>query len=324
MGAGINGIVFAMAWSPYGSLFVGGAFLGAGGAPAYNIAEWQANWGCNGTWCPLKEGVGVDGNPATGSVTALTAGEAHLYVGGNFTNAGSHPSTHFAVWGMRPRLGVAAHLQGVFHLLSESMFTSLRDDGLLPLTQPYHSAPWSYEGEEAVTTMPAGVVDWVLLEARSGTPGSSMDIIARVAGLLKADGTVTGPDGIGLAAFSDLPDGSYYVVLRHRNHIDIMSAEPVSIVGGIPSWDFRTAATRAYGADAQADLGNGYFGLYAGDANADGQVTAPDFNLFLQQTQQGGWGYLGADLNLDGQVTAPDFNLILQNTTRGAATRFED
>ncbi|HEX9833787.1 MAG TPA: hypothetical protein VGA66_12035, partial [Mycobacterium sp.] len=64
--------------------------------------------------------------------------------------------------------------------------------------------------------------------------------------------------------------------------------------------------------------------MWAGDGNGDGQVTAPDFNLWNAATTAGQTGYRPSDYNMDAQVTAPDFNLWNANTTAGAATGFSD
>jgi hypothetical protein len=48
------------------------------------------------------------------------------------------------------------------------MRTALKDQNILPLTQPYSGAPYLYNGTEALTTVPEDVVDWVLIELRDG------------------------------------------------------------------------------------------------------------------------------------------------------------
>ncbi|HEY5564809.1 MAG TPA: hypothetical protein VIL33_04410, partial [Rhodothermia bacterium] len=95
---------------------------------------------------------------------------------------------------------------------------------------------------------------------------------------------------------------------------------------GIASWDFTTAMAQAYttGANPMKSLSGGRFGMFACDASVDGQVTAPDFNLWNASTTVGDTGYKQPDCNLDGQVTAPDFNLWNANTTAGAASRVPD
>ncbi|RLD53861.1 MAG: hypothetical protein DRJ05_15745, partial [Bacteroidetes bacterium] len=45
--------------------------------------------------------------------------------------------------------------------------------GFLPLTQPYGGSPWNYSGAESVTSIPANVVDWILVELRDAPDAGS-------------------------------------------------------------------------------------------------------------------------------------------------------
>lgn len=204
---------------------------------------------------------------------------------------------------------------------SAVMRTNLAENGLLPLSHPYGVAPWNYQGTEAVTAIPDGVVDWVLAEVRSGNPNTPpMTSVSRRVGLLFNDGRVAGTVGTGSLGFEGIADGAYHVVIYHRNHIPVMSSASVQFVSGCGTWNFRTGPGQAFGAGAMVNV-NDIQGLWASDGNADGQVTAPDFNLFSIGTGTGDTGYLQADYNLDGQVTAPDFNLFIQNTSQGATSQ---
>jgi len=217
-------------------------------------------------------------------------------------------------------LGMNVVLQGAFNAETGWMSTTLRDAGHVPLQQPYNAAPWNYEGAEGVEAMPEGVVDWVLVELRQGSPDAAMTTARRSAALLFNDGSIREAAGFAPMSFLGLADGDYHVVIRHRNHIDVMSSQATPFLGGVGLWDFRSTTMRAHGSDAMAMLGEGAFGLWSGDGNADGQVTAPDFNLYNTGTALGEVGYLQGDYNLDGQITAPDFNLFIQATAAGAST----
>lgn len=78
------------------------------------------------------------------------------------------------------------------------------------------------------------------------------------------------------------------------------------------------------GSAPQKRLGDGKYGLFACDANFDGQITAPDFNVWNAETTGGSTGYIQRDCNLDGQTTAVDFNLWNANTTAGASSKVPD
>ena len=57
---------------------------------------------------------------------------------------------------------------------------------------------------------------------------SSTSIVGQRAGLLKFDGTIVDLDGVSPLAFV-VDEGSYYVVIEHRNHLPIMSADKILI-----------------------------------------------------------------------------------------------
>jgi hypothetical protein len=198
------------------------------------------------------------------------------------------------------------------------MLTTLNDADLLPLSQPYGNLPWNYAGTESVSSMPSHVVDWVLVELRSGTEaGTAVDTAAA---LLRSDGTIVRTNG-DILSFPTLAGGPFHVVVHHRNHASVMTSTQVLQTNSSSLADVASGSEPAFGTNGINDLGGGRYALFACDANADGFVTAPDFNLWNASTTAGETGYLQADCNLDGNVTAPDFNLWNANTTAGAASQ---
>jgi len=211
------------------------------------------------------------------------------------------------------------------HLSGGSMTTTVGP--AMPLTQPYSNAAFDgtaleYDGAESVGTLPAQTVDWLLVDLRTDeTAASAVENALRPAFLLSS-GDIVGLDGDTLA-FEDVARLSYHVVVRHRNHLSVMSADLVSFVSGVGEWDFTTAMNKAFtaGGDPQKMVDSGVFAMIAADANADGIVTAPDFNAWNAATTSGLTGYRPSDFSMDTLVTAPDFNLWNANTTAGAASR---
>jgi hypothetical protein len=114
---------------------------------------------------------------------------------------------------------------------------------------------------------------------------------------------------------------SAFVVVRARNHVDAMSSAKAELISESPDYDFTTGLDQAYGIDPMVLLSDGPSGLFAADANGDGDVQALDFNAYLSQTLVGATGYATADFNYDGAVQALDFNLYLANTLRGASSQ---
>jgi trimeric autotransporter adhesin len=211
-------------------------------------------------------------------------------------------------------------LQGCYN--SGAMTTSLNTGGYIPLTQPYNTAPWIYSGTETVASIPATVVDWILIELRAGTDAATK--VAERAGFLKSDGSVVDTNGTNLLTFRSVNAGNYYVVVRHRNHLAIMSANAVALNTTSTLYDFTTAQTQAYGADAMKDLGSGIYGLYSGDGNSDGQITTLDYDIFLPLVKSATTGYNITDWNMDGLITTLDFDIWLANAKLAKTTKVSD
>jgi hypothetical protein len=172
-------------------------------------------------------------------------------------------------------------LQGAYR--AGAMSTDLNDLGLLPLVQPFDSVPfyWHYTGKETVDSIPDGdVVDWIEVELRETTGGASTatgdSVIGRRAGFLMKDGTITDLDGTSELRFKYvLSTHNLYAVIKHRNHLGIMNAAPLTMVSEIHSCNFTTAQSQAYQDpaiitnSAMADLGAGKYGLWSGNAYPD-------------------------------------------------------
>lgn len=203
---------------------------------------------------------------------------------------------------------VSAWLGGAYS--GGQMSGSLANNNLLPLTQPYNQPPWNYAGTETVSALPANVTDWVLLELRpAASPGT---IAEKRAAFILRNGTVVDTDGSAGVKFYTLGQGgNYYIVLRHRNHMAVISSGPVSLPNAT-TFSFSNIANVAGGASQLAPIGGFVYGLVPGDFDANGVVTVDDFNYYTTQTAQLNT-YNDADCSLDGAVTVADFNLFKAN-----------
>jgi|GEM_PF-7009111 len=217
---------------------------------------------------------------------------------------------------------IRVYLEGPFADLD--MNTHLNSNGYLPLAQPYNAAPWNYSGTESVTAIPnTRVVDWVLLEIRQTTGGpataTSGTVIARKACFLLGDGTLAGTNGTSLPAFTITPTANLYAVIIHRNHLAVMSANPLALQYGSYRYDWSDARTKAFGAaNGHKQVRDGLWAMFGGDGNANRQVNNADKNdVWLLQS--GSSGYWMGDFNLDGQVNNADKNDIWHpNSGRGS------
>jgi pimeloyl-ACP methyl ester carboxylesterase len=190
--------------------------------------------------------------------------------------------------------------------------TSLNTSGLLPILQPYPSSPWNYTGQESVSVIPDDyIVDWLLIELRDAATVSSAvssTVIARKAVFLSADGSVMDHHTLQYPRIDLDISQNLFVVVRHRNHLPVMSAFSVTGVDGLFEYDFTTDILNMYGGINSVNiLPDGKFGMIAGDMDANGVVDSND-KTGLWENQTGQSGYLQTDIDLDGQADHPDKN----------------
>ncbi|MBN2174373.1 MAG: hypothetical protein JW731_09585 [Bacteroidales bacterium] len=208
-------------------------------------------------------------------------------------------------------LDVKVFLEGPFNgTTMNTDLTNSTNSTNFPTIQPYNISPWNYNETESITEIPAGTVDWILIELRdaSGAPSAiSSTMIARKAAFLMSDGHIRSLDGATNQQFIDLTiQQSLFVVIHHRNHLSIMSANPLTGTEDVYSYDFTIAEDQAYNS-GQKNLGNGYYGMYAADGDADGIIDNDD-HYPVWTNDAGNWGYLPGDYNLDSQVDNEDKN----------------
>lgn len=209
-------------------------------------------------------------------------------------------------------------LEGPYINTTGLMRTDLANASLIPLAQPYHTAPWNYPGIETITNNPPTLVDWILVELRD--PTDNTIVIETKAALLLNDGSIVSTDWVSNPTntqfqFTTATAGNaYYLVVRHRNHLDVISANAVTFPTTAP-FHFSEPANINGGTGQLADLGNDIYGLFAGDFNGDGVITVADYNIY--QTQASAINqYVIADCSLDKSVTVSDFNLYQVNASQ--------
>lgn len=202
------------------------------------------------------------------------------------------------------------YLQGPFLTSTSRMDSALNTLSLLPSSQSYDTLPWNYTGLENFSFgSPNNYVDWVLLELRSSTTAGST--VARHAAILRSDGTIVDTNNTSQVAFSGLSFGNYYLVIKHRNHLAIMSSTALSLSDTSAVYNFTDSLSKAFGTEAMADLGAGRFAMWGGDVNGDGTIKynggSNDRGLIYSRIGAGNInvkvdGYFVEDVNLTGKV----------------------
>jgi hypothetical protein len=225
-------------------------------------------------------------------------------------------------------LAIKVQLQGALMGVSDTLMRDdLRSRHVLPSTEPYTQRTTSYVhkgggGGEAVSDTTAvfgetgadAIVDWVFIELRSS---ASIDTVTYTrSALLQRDGDVVDTNGLAPVRIPDGQAGTYYVTVRHRNHLGVMTAEALELSPLITEIDFTDTSLLTNGNYAQIKIGN-KMAMWAGDLNADKRSIYQGPNndiikLFTTVFNDNGntarlanfisSGYLDADVDLSGRA----------------------
>lgn len=109
---------------------------------------------------------------------------------------------------------------------------------------------------------------------------------------------------------------SYYLQIKHRNSIQIWSANPVTFdfLSGSLRYDFTLSADSAYGSNqVQVDSTPLRFAMYSGDVNQDDIIDGTDTQLIDNDAAAFVSGYVVTDVNGDDFVDATDAALAGNN-----------
>ena len=248
-------------------------------------------------------------------------------------------------------LQLRVFLQGPYSTSTGLMANDLLRKGVLPTLQPYGElksafgyvdsgstvSPFNYPGKETASTSVMSAtgkdtpVDWVLVEVRDKFDPTVR--VAAMAALLQSDGDVVdAATGSKTLQLFNVMDGDYYVVVRHRNHLGVMTNAPIPLKTPPELIDFTHPGTKVYGGVNARLINNSLALLWAGDTNnsntiilggpgSDGSVilgailVSPDNKLVNTAFRL--LGYYATDLNMDGAAmfTGPsnDTNVLLGN-----------
>ena len=198
----------------------------------------------------------------------------------------------------------------------------MANKGSIPLDTP-----------EIILSVPVGAMV-VVVELRSANIPTQ--IVSSRCALLQSDGDVVDVDGTSALSF-DLPDASYRIAIKHRNHLGVITANAIALNSTSTTVDLSDGSIALFGgSDATKAAGSRRL-LYAGDVTGDGQLKyagqGNDRDPILLAL--GGLlpintvsGYFNEDVNMDGMVryTGPsnDRDIILVNIGGVVPTNVRD
>ena len=215
------------------------------------------------------------GGNGRGDVQMAVAGPA----GSQFAGGNGRGDVQLAFGQGQLLLAPRGILEGPYNSGTGLMSDALRAAGLVPTGEPYTALGYPAAGVGGATTG-AGVltntgnnaiVDWVVVELRdANAPGTVLR--ARTA-LIQRDGDIVDLDGVSPLGFNQFP-GSYYVALKHRNHLGVMTQSAVALGLSTTPLDLSLASTTTYGTNARKSLTGTFpaLALWAGDVTFNGEV----------------------------------------------------
>lgn len=196
--------------------------------------------------------------------------------------------------------------------------TGVLNDGLrtsanLPTTSPYIDGLTCDESIFATTGSDA-IVDWVWIEIRAV---DMTTVIQSMSALIQSDGDVVSVNGLS-SIVVDVPDGNYYFMISHRNHLGVITSNQINLTKGNTTILDLTISNALIlgGSNGIADMGDGNFALFSGDFNGDGQIQNSD--KIAVQSVLGTNGFLNADIDMNSQVQNIDIqNKLTPNIGKG-------
>jgi len=226
------------------------------------------------------------------------------------------------------QLNARVILEGPYVSGTGLMNDALRVLGTFPTSEPFTAIGFT-NVEPGTVTAPVlavsgnnAVVDWILVELRD--KNNNTVIVTAVPALLQRDGDIVALDGVSALTINQ-PADNYYIAVRHRNHLGVLTLNTVALSGTLTSLDLTTGAVPLFGTAAQKQIGS-IWASWAGNTVRNNQLkytgASNDRDPILVAI--GGSsptltiaGYRQEDCNMDGTVKytggANDRDIILVN-----------
>lgn len=211
-------------------------------------------------------------------------------------------------------LDVKVYLQAAMSGTLTDMSTGLT--GVIPTTDPYGVGVTCAD----INTLP-DVVDWIKVELwRAEIPKEKLYSFSA---LLLKDGKIVDVDG--KSPLKHPEEGNYHVVVKHRNHMAVMSDVVSLKIGSTTSVDFTQSATAAIGGNSPLyHLTNGFYGMHYGEFNHDCDISNADGQAAWDAITDHGFtpGYFNDDFNMDKVVNVNDTYVYSSNDPDYKASLF--
>jgi len=228
-----------------------------------------------------------------------------------------------SAWTPQATFNVTWLLEGAMQQQGTALMqTVLRERDLIPRETPSDYPFQLHQGLTGVSAsvLPDSVVDWVVMELRSEITGGRRYYAAA---LLSKNGHVLHPGDMGPVSVRSIRTGMYHLVMHHRNHLSVMSAQRVAVQPDktVRRIDLTAGGNVLGGASALTPVrtawGDRVWAAPVGDAQRSSSIDRDDWARWLDASPE--TGYLVLDTSMDGVVSTNDLNLIWNNRGRSSA-----
>ncbi len=285
---GINSLTAVT--SNYNLLYTGNDTVAYNNAVKYTFADWKT--------ASTFDANSVSGDPLFTSATDLTPQGSSPAVGAatpivGYTKDIANNDRNF----LAPTIG-AYEVEASKTLNLKAYLQNLFDAGtneMIPVVD-----------ENSVPVYSAQVADIINVELHDAI--NTSDVVASFTGKnLNTDGTCQ------ITGIQATLNGSYYIVVKHRNSIQTWSANPVSFTSEAINYDFTTSYSQAYG-DNMVEVSSGIYAIWGGDVNQDGLVDGSDLSDVQNESNNFTVGYVLSDVNGDGLTDGSDLSIVQNNS----------
>jgi hypothetical protein len=203
----------------------------------------------------------------------------------------------------------AQHCLTASGLSSFGVFTGESTNKKLSLTSVFLQGLYSGNGvlrqanDNLGAHWPSGIADHITVEFHDASNYGTIVYTANDVPLTTS--------GTAIISIPAIYSASYFITIKHRNSLQIVSAAAVSFLGNTINKSFASPAN-VFGGNLK-QMGDSGYAIYSGDVNQDGFINQLDLTLVENDALNFSKGYLTSDCNGDGSVDADDLIIVDNN-----------
>jgi len=247
---------------------------------------------------PIKKAIG-----AKEMIKEPITGPELVYADGIYGSKGAQQSDWSSCGSAAGKDNIPAYANFTLFLEGPYQAGGTMDNETLPIPT---KSPYDNEDIGILPTVTGHIlIDWIYVELRNTETGAT---VQEANAFVIDNGKIVDTNGNYSLPFHYTTGKQYYIVIHHRNHLDIMSAERKFF--GDSQSEANNINLTTYGSvynNGFKEVDPGVYAMYTGDASGNNQVQTSDKNDYWN-IQVGQAGYRSADFNLNGQVQNNDLN----------------